>query len=372
MQPPPPDRSRMDGLPLPSVSLIGALVGVLTGYFVRRARLCSFGAIESALIGRDWRRLKVFGIALGVALAGTQLAILIGWLDPLRSSYVAAKLPWLGLGIGAVAFGFGMALVGTCAFGSLVRLGGGDLRSLMTLLIFGAVAFAMLRGSLVDFRINGIEAVNLPIPGLKPSILSELSGLGPMLGLACAVALIGIGLTDRRLWRAPKLLTAGIVLGLGVVAGWLATGTLVDDFAGLSRVQSLTFVAPVARTLFGLMSGAPGWIDFGVASVIGVPVGAFLAARQARDFHWEAYDDAREMRRHIGGAMLMGSGGILASGCTIGQGLTAGSLTAVSWLITVPGLMLGARLGILFLVEDSFLAGLRSRFSVLRRTGEHR
>lgn len=360
----------MDGVLLPSVPVAGALIGVLTGYFVRRARLCSFGAIESALIGGDWRRLKVFGIALGLALLGTQLAILAGFLDPLGTTYAATKMPWLGLAVGSVAFGFGMALVGTCAFGSLVRLGGGDLRSLMTLLIFGAVAFAMLRGSLATLRISGIETINLPMPDLKPAMLTAVSGLGPTLGFAGGIALIGIAAVDRRLWRAPKLLTAGIVLGLGIVAGWLATSTLSDAFSGLSRVQSLTFVAPVARALFGLMSGSPGWLDFGVASVLGVPVGAWLAARHARDFHWEAYDDPREMRRHIAGAVLMGTGGILAGGCTIGQGLTAGSLTAMSWLITVPGLMLGARLGILFLVEDSFLAGLRSRLAPRRRSSE--
>lgn len=342
-------------------ALIGVLVGVLVGFFVRRARLCSFGAIESALIGRDWRRMKVFGLALGLAMGLTAAFTFIGWFDPGRTPYAVTRLPWLGIGIGAVMFGFGMALVGTCAFGSLIRLGGGDLRSLMTLLIFGGTAFAVLRGALAGARIDYVERVTVLIPDGRAALLTAMTHTGPLLALALGVSLVGLALIDRRLWKAPKLLTAGVMLGLGVAAGWLVTGMIHDEFAGIQRVQSLTFVAPVARALFGLAMGGPGWVDFGVASVFAVPVGAFLAARLARDFHWEAYDDPREMRRHIVGAVLMGAGGILAGGCTIGQGITAGSITAASWFIAVPGMILGARLGILFLVEDSFFAGIASR-----------
>lgn len=359
----------MTGFWLSGSAWLGVLIGAVVGFFVRRARLCSFGAVEAALIGQDWRRMKVYALALAVALAGTQLLIAAGWLDPLRTTYVASRLAYLGVALGALAFGFGMALVGTCAFGSLIRLGGGDLRSLVTLMVFGAVAYSVLRGGLASLRINGVEQIALEMPGQLPAMISAFSGWGREIALLVALGLAALAIADRRLWKAPRLMTAGLVLGLGVVAGWVVTGVLADDFDTTSRVQSLTFVAPVARALFGLMIGGPNSFDFGVGSVFGTVAGAFAAARLARDFHWEAFDDPFEMRRHLAGAVLMGVGGILAGGCTIGQGLTAGSLTAVSWVIAVPCLMLGARLGILVLVEGALLPGLKARLASLLGRG---
>ena len=311
--------------------------------------------------------MKVFGLALAIAILGTQSLILMGWLDPLRTTYVATRFAWLSIILGSLMFGFGMAMVGTCAFGSLIRLGGGDLRSLVTLMVFGAVAYAVLRGGLSSLRITSIEQIAIALPDARPAMVAAFAPGFKGLSLALAVLLAAVMLADRRLWKAPKLLTAGVILGLGVVMGWVATGVWADDFDGPARVQSLTFVSPVARALFGLMIGGAGWFDFGVASVLGVIVGAAVAARRAGDFHWEAYDDPLEMRRHLIGAVLMGCGGILAGGCTIGQGLTAGSLTALSWLVAVPCLMIGARLGILLLVDGSFVAGLRSRLRMQSR-----
>lgn len=357
----------MAGMLVSGGAIAGFVIGLLTGFFVRRARLCSFGAIEAALAGHDWRRMKVFGLALGIALAGTQALIAFGWLDPLRTTYVANKIPWLSTVIGSLGFGLGMALVGTCAFGSLIRLGGGDLRSLVTLMAFGSVAYATLRGSLSGLRLSVIEKVVVAAPGDDAGAASiwAVNLLGRPLGLALvfglALLLVGLALLDRRLWRAPKLMTAGAVLGLGVVGGWLVTGVFVDEFATTMRVQSLTFVAPVARALFGAMIGGAEWVDFGVGTVFGVALGAFIAAKRAADFRLEAFDDAHEMLRHFGGAALMGFGGVLAGGCTIGQGLTAGSLMAFTWPISVLGILIGARLGILILVEGSLREVITSR-----------
>lgn len=356
----------MAGMLVSGGAIAGLVIGLLIGFFVRRARLCSFGAIEAAVAGNDWRRMKVFGLALGIALAGTQALIAFGWLDPLKTTYIAGKIPWLSTVIGSLAFGLGMALVGTCAFGSLIRLGGGDLRSLVTLMAFGSVAYAVLRGSLSGLRLSVLERIVVTAPGEGAGAASiwAVNLLGRPLGLALvfglALALIGLALFDRRLWRAPKLMTAGVVLGLGVVGGWLATGVFVDEFS-TTRVQSLTFVAPVARALYGAMIGGAEWVDFGVGTVLGVAIGAFVAARRAADFRLEAFDDAHEMLRHFGGAALMGLGGVLAGGCTIGQGLTAGSLMAFTWPISVLGILVGARLGILILVEGSLREVIASR-----------
>ena len=361
----------MTGLPATAVGAMGFLVGMAAGAAVQRARLCSFGAVEDALVGHDWRRMKVFGLALAVGLTGTQLLVVAGLFEPTETTYVPTQVAFAGALAGALIFGIGMALVGTCAFGSLVRLGSGDLRSLFALMIFGAVAYATLRGVLARPRIDWVEQVAVPMPGGSPSALPDILGgfagldLRLVLTLLVAALLIGIAARDRRLWRAPRLITAGLVLGLGVVAGWVATGIAVDLFDRVVRIQSLTFVSPVARGFYALMTGEGTLADFGVMSVPGVVVGAGLAALIGREFRWEAFDDQREMRRHLAGAALMGFGGVLAGGCTIGQGLTAGSLMALTWPLTVGGMIVGARLGIAILVEGSAIDWARASFGGL-------
>lgn len=356
----------MSGLTAVAVGLVGLAVGFAAGFTVQRARLCTFGALEDALIGGNWRRLRAFGVSLAIAIAGTQLLILAGGFDPTATTYVPGRVALAGIIAGSIMFGLGMALVGTCAFGSLVRLGTGDLRSLVTLLIFGLAAYAVLRGALAGFRVGTVEAVAVSMPRDTPGSYGSLAAvwLGPSVATALVigivVVLLALAARDARLRASPRLLTAAVTLGLGVVAGWAATAVFVDPFAEGVRVQSLTFVAPVARGLAAVMLSEGSLIDFGVLSVIGVPVGAGTAALLSREYRWEAFDDHREMRRHLAGAVLMGLGGVLAGGCTIGQGLTGGSLIAVSWPASLVGMALGARLGIAMLLEGSIVAWLRA------------
>jgi uncharacterized protein len=153
-----------------------------------------------------------------------------------------------------------------------------------------------------------------------------------------------------------------VVLGFAVTAGWAATVMLVDPFDTPTRPQSLTFVAPVGRALFGLLLNTADHVDFGVATVGGTILGAGLQAWRAGEFRWEAFDDQREMRRHLLGAALMGFGGVCAGGCTFGQGLTAASLLAISAPLAVASMVLGARLGIGLLIggaSDQPWRGLR-------------
>lgn len=348
------------------IALIGLLVGCAAGYVTRRARLCTFGAFEDAVGSGDWRRLKIFGLALAVALLGTQALVAAGLLDPALTAYGQPRLPWLSIAIGGFAFGLGMALVGTCAFGSLIRLGGGDLRALVTLLVFGLVAVAWLRGVLSGVRIDWFEAVYVETASLRDWVDIPAPGLFAAAGIAAT--LVWLVRREKRLRHARRMLTAALVLGLCIVAGWVATGVWVDPFETDVRAQSLTFVSPVARAVFGAFFHARAWIDFGVMSVVGVAAGSFFAAWRNDEFHWEAFDDSREMRRHLLGAVLMGSGGVLAGGCTIGQGLTAGSLLSPGWPIAIGGMALGARLGIVLLVEGPLREVVTNRMQRLRES----
>jgi uncharacterized protein len=354
--------------------LSGFAIGAAAGFAVRHAKLCSFGAIEDALMGGDSRRLRIFGLALGIAILGTQALIIGGILDPGLTTYTSPALPLASILIGSLMFGAGMALVGTCGFGSLVRLGAGDLRSLIVILVLGATAYATLRGVLANFRIDVLERLSIAMPDRISSDMASLSShaLGfevrAILTVAAGTGLCLLALGDARLRRAPRLLSAGIALGVLTVAGWILTGSLGDEFDVPSRPQSLTFVSTIGKALYAGVLNVSNFADFGVGSVFGVIAGSCLAAWRSTELRWEAFDDDHEMRRHLVGAGLMGVGGILAGGCTIGQGITAGSMLALSWPFAVGGMVLGARLGIALLVDGSVseivqrgISGLRSK-----------
>jgi hypothetical protein len=337
------------------VALSGMGIGAACGFTTRRARLCSYGALEAALLGGDWRLMRGLGLALAVALALTQIQIAAGWFSGADTAFLPDRVTVVATLLGSALFGLGMALVGTCAYGSLVRLGAGDMRGFVVILVYAAVGYATLRGVLAPARLAA-ERLALEMPaGVAPSLFDALGdAVGRDLrfpaAAACVAALVALALADARLRASPRLLVAAVTLGLSVAAGWAITANA-DDFETGRRITSLTFVAPVARAVFGGLLDPGLWIDFGVGSVFGVPLGAFLAARAANEFRWEAFDDPREMRRHLLGACLMGFGGLLAGGCTIGQGLTAGSLGAFTWPLALLGMATGARLGMSILVE---------------------
>lgn len=349
-----------DTLSATTGGIMGFLFTALAAFAVRRAKLCTFGALEDALIGGSTRRLKAFGVSLAIALAVTQSLVIFGALEPGTTSLVPQALSWLGALTGGVLFGIGMALVGTCAFGSLIRFGGGDLRALVVLATFGAVAYATARGLLVPLR-EILSSQIIPLPDLRqgdmPGLLQAWSGwdLRLPLTLLLSGALLYWAFRDARFRQSRRLMLAAVLLGVAVIACWVVTGVMADPMAGELRTSSLSFVAPVGRMFFALIAGLPHWFDFGTGSIFGAVAGAGLAAFSLREWRWEAFDDHHEMRRHLIGAALMGLGGVLASGCTIGQGISAMSLLSISAPLSLLGMVIGARLGIAFLVEGEVI-----------------
>jgi hypothetical protein len=144
------------------------------------------------------------------------------------------------------------------------------------------------------------------------------------------------------------------VVGLGVGAAWLVTGVLVDQVSLIYAPEGLGFVGPVANALQALALQSDAVWTFGTATVAGTVIGSAMASILHDEFRWEAFDDQHEMRRHIFGGAIMGLGGVMAGGCTIGQGITGGSVLALSWPVTVGGMVIGARLGLFYLMEGGF------------------
>jgi uncharacterized membrane protein YedE/YeeE len=334
---------------------LGFLAGGVLGFVARRGRFCTLGAIEDAVYAADTRRLATWALAVAVAMAGTHLLGYVSSFDVARAIYLAPRLEWAGAVLGGMLFGLGMALVGTCGFGSLLRLGGGDLKAAVTCLVMAVTAAMAMRGltGLVRIRLIDPLAVDVaPHPSQAIPDLLGLTGGGRSAFVAAIVlALAFVASMSPGFWRSRSLVLTGIAIGATIVAGWWITGVLGQDPFDPRRVESFSFVAPVAETLTYAMFASGTRIDFPVGAVLGAVAGSFLAARVAGEFHWEAPDDAREFKRHLLGAFLMGTGGISALGCTIGQGVTGLSTLSVGSLLAIASIFVGARIGLYWLVE---------------------
>ncbi|MBB4395800.1 YeeE/YedE family protein [Bradyrhizobium sp. ERR14] len=346
----------------------GLAAGAVLGVAGRAGRFCTLAMLEDAFFGSDFRRLKSFALAAAVALLATQVLAAFGIVDLSRSIYLTASIGLGGAIIGGLMFGVGMALVGTCGFGTLVRVGGGDLRAIVVFLVLGLSALATMRGITGMLRLMLIEPLSLRLPEGSTQTLTSLLGAGStmraILVVAMSAALAFWALADGRLIRSPRLLASGIAVGAAIAFGWFATGWLADDEFDPVRVSSLSFVAPLGDAILYVATFSGARLNFGIGSVAGVVAGSFAAAMLARGFRWEACDDARELKRHMIGALLMGIGGIMSMGCTIGQGLSALSTLAVSAPVTMVAIACGARLGLEFTMTGEWLPAVRRLFGV--------
>ncbi|HEX2655391.1 MAG TPA: YeeE/YedE family protein, partial [Xanthobacteraceae bacterium] len=303
--------------------------------------------------------------AAAVALLATQSLVEFGVIDLGRSIYLRPSIGFGGSIIGGLMFGVGMALVGTCGFGTLVRVGGGDLRAIVVFLVLGLSALTAMRGLTGLLRLELIEPLSLRLPEDTNQTLTSLliSGTGTVtraiLIASLAIAIAAWALVDGKLMRSPRLLASGFAVGAAVAFGWFATGWLADDEFDPTRVSSLSFVAPLGDTILYIATFSGTRANFDVGSVVGVIVGSFAAALLSRGFRWEACDDARELKRHMIGALLMGTGGVMSMGCTIGQGLSAFSTLAVSAPITMLAIACGARVGLEFTMTGEWLPAIR-------------
>lgn len=346
--------------------LAGLLSGSVLGFVARRNFFCTLSALEQHWYAGNSSGVKTWAFAAVVAIILTQISVLLGWFDPTQSFYLTTNFGWLGAIIGGLCFGFGMALVGTCGYGALVRLGGGSLKSLMAVLVLGLAALSTQRGLLAFGRTEVFDQwqIDLSFAGDQSisSIISALVGLDlsiPIFVLTVVLILAWI-FKDGSFLHNKTSLTTGVIVGTVITAGWWITGYLGDQSFEPIQFESASFIAPISDTImqFGIVTGSGP--DYGVGMVVGVVLGSALAARQADDVRWEACDDARELSRHIIGAALMGFGGVLALGCTIGQGVSAASLLAVSVLLSMASILIGAKMGLSWLLEGSVTAAFKT------------
>lgn len=341
-------------------TILGGLAsGALAGAGAQYGRLCTMNALERALIGGDFRSAKAWGLALITATLATHGGVYLGLIDLGSSLYLTRDIHWLGALLGGLLFGLGMSLAGTCSFGLILRAGTGDMRAALSAIIVGIAAFAVTSGIAAPLRQWLLQYGSLKTAPGPAAQLTQFFGPPALLVLAVIAALLVINVVaDARMRQRPRLLLGCLAMGLAIALGWLATSRAVDELT-LDRTESLSFVAPVGRALLQIMIEPFRNIGFGLAALVGVAVASFTVAALRDDIRWEAFDDAAEMRRHIAGAVLMGTGGVLGQGCTIGQGLTAASALAVSAPLFIAAVILGVRIGLWFLIEGRSLFGAR-------------
>jgi uncharacterized membrane protein YedE/YeeE len=354
-----------------AVALAGFAAGAVFGAVAQRTNFCTMGAISDAVAAGSYNRFRAWVLAIAVAMLGSQALHLAGVVDLNQSIYLTPNLGWAGAILGGLLFGFGMTLAGGCGSKTLVRLGAGSLKSLVVFLVLGISAYATVRGLIAVARARLEQAVNVDLAKLAvprqglPDLLAKLTGLGtaPLrLGLALAVAsaFLVYCFRDAGFRASRRDIAAGAVIGLLVPAGWLITGVLGKDDFDPTPLASFTYVAPSGDMLQYLMTFTGAKIGFGVAVGFGTIAGAFLAAMAAREFRFEAFADAPDMLRHLAGGAVMGVGGVLALGCTIGQGITGMATLALGSALAWLAILAGGYLGIKYLEQGSLAAALRA------------
>jgi uncharacterized membrane protein YedE/YeeE len=353
------------------VGIGGFVTGLVFGAVAQRTNFCTMGGISDLVLMGDGRRLRAWMLATAVAIIGTQGLHFSGAIDINKSIYLSSNLGWLGAIVGGVMFGFGMTQTGGCANKTLVRLGAGNLKSLVVAIVLGITAYMTLRGlfALVRVQIENATNIELKTHGIGNQNIGEMAGalLGVPASTARAAAAVIVAAAflvfcfkDAAFRRSATDIAAGLVIGLTAVAGWVITGIIAADEFNPVPLSSITFVAPAGESLQYLMTFTGSTINFGIAVIGGVIAGSFLMAVATGTFCVESFADRSDLVRHLGGAALMGAGGIMALGCTIGQGITGMSTLALGSVIAWLSILAGGYFGLKYLEEGSFGGAIRA------------
>ena len=340
-------------------------IAFVFGAIGQKTHFCTMGAVSDILNMEDWSRMRMWLLAMGIAILGAGGLDAVGLIDLDKSIYRSPNFTWLSYLVGGFSFGIGMVLASGCGSKTLIRIGSGNLKSLVVFLVLGLFAYMTMRGVFGVFRVNVVDkfAVNLPDGQDIPALLAGF-GLAPKTAGWLAILAIGGGLTafslaKKDFWTLDNLL-GGLGSGLMIVLAWYVSGhlgyvaehpeTLQEAFLATNsgRMESLTFVAPVAYTLelFMLWSDTSRVVTVAIAAVFGVIAGSLVWSLLTRNFRWEGFASVEDTAVHLIGAALMGFGGVMAMGCTIGQGITGISTLALGSFVTFAAIIAGSVLAL--------------------------
>ena len=334
----------------------GAFVlAFIFGAVGNKTHFCTMGAVSDWVNMGHTGRLRMWLLAMAVALLGSSALHLAGVVDLSKSIYPGPNFTWLSYLVGGFLFGVGMTLGSGCGSKTLIRVGAGNLKSMVVYIFLGIAAYMTLRGLFGAFRVGVLEKAVLTLP--QGQDLPSLLGVSQaVLAALIGGALIAFCYASRAFRSSFDYTLGGVVTGLVVVGGWYVSGvighvaedpqTLQEAFVATNtgRMESFSFVSPMAYTLEYLMF----WTDksrivtYGIASALGVIAGSAAYALATRTFRWEGFRDAEDTANHVLGGMLMGFGGITALGCTIGQAITGFSTLALGSIMTFAAIIAGS------------------------------
>ena len=343
----------------------GFVLAMLFGAIAQRTHFCTMGAVSDIVNIGDYTRMRQWALAAGVATLGFGGLVFAGLIDPAKTLYASNRWLWLSGLVGGLMFGFGMVLASGCGNKTLVRIGGGSLKSLVVFLVIAIASYATLRGITAVLRVATVDRVAVEVaggasvPGLLAAAGLDASSAVLVAALVVGGALSAWALMTRESWRLDNLL-AGFGLGLVVVGAWWLSGhvgfiaehpeTLEPTFVATNsgKAEALSFTAPVAYTMDWLIlfSDKSKVLTLGIVSVLGVIAGSAVMALANGSFRWEGFGGVEDVANHLAGGLLMGVGGVTALGCTVGQGLSGISTLSLTSFVSVASIIAGAVLGL--------------------------
>ena len=337
------------------VALGGFGVASIFGAVANKTHFCTMGAISDVMNMGSHGRMGAWVSAIGITLIGTQIMQAAGVIDAGESRFTGTSFNWLGASLGGLLFGIGMTLGAGCGQRNVVRLGGGNLKALVVLLVMGVTAYMTMRGLLGLVRINFVDVTAVDLSGyeFESQVLPQLIGvvLGAeshwfIPGFAVIVGLLMLGYAFSRPEFRGSLdnILAGFTIAATALLGWWITGSVgLDDFDPVP-VESLSYIAPTGNLINYLMTFTGSTINFGIAIVLGTIAGSFVYAVVSSNFRIETFSNRSEMVSHLVGGALMGFGGVLSLGCTIGQGVVGFSTLATGSIIATVAIVFGSAL----------------------------
>jgi uncharacterized membrane protein YedE/YeeE len=352
---------------LNGVVLIAAgLISVLLGVIMHRTHFCTMGAVSDAILMGSMTRMRQWALALVVAMLGFACLCYNGLISPLQSVYATPSVLWLSTLLGGLMFGWGMVWASGCGAKTLVRMGTGNLKSLIVFVFMGLSALITIKGVLAVPRVYFLDTFDwIPVHGVfVGQWTSQALNLSLPQGVLYAALIVAAPLVywvcrDREFLNVHNLST-GIAIGLVICGAWLISGVLghglehpetLEEFflaTNSHKMEALSLTAPAAMTMDALLyfsDGTKRW-TFGMVSLMGIVLGAFLSGLFSGRLKWESFTSRSDLVRHMLGGILMGVGAVMAMGCSIGQGLSGMSTLSLTSLLATAAMLLGASMAL--------------------------
>lgn len=323
--------------PMAASVIFGALLGLVFGVAAQISRFC----LRRGIVGGGAERSSALGVwltALLIAILGTQAAAWLGYVDLSQHRFATSEVPVLAILVGGLLFGAGMVLTRGCVSRLTVLGATGNLRALVVIATFAIVAHATLKGVLASARVS-LGSVTVDVG--DAALLSALPGGALIWGGLVAALIVAVVLRSGA--RSRDLVLAAM-MGALVPLGWVGTGFLLYDEFDPIALESLSFTAPWSDTLFWAIASTSIPAGFGTGLVGGVIVGSFLSALVRSELNLVSFCAPNETLRYLAGGSLMGFGGVLAGGCTVGAGLSGVGALSFAAILGLVAIMAGGRI----------------------------